>query len=82
MEIKVLSQENGMAEVQINLPGADLTAATGSLNETESSASGDKSDNNKAGLAPAFWIFTVLTILMFLVLLWSGMKRGVFSRRN
>ena len=27
MEIKVLSQENGMAEVQINLPGADLTAA-------------------------------------------------------
>ena len=61
---------------------ADLTAATGSLNETESSASGDKSDNNKAGLAPAFWIFTVLTILMFLVLLWSGMKRGVFSRRN
>ena len=61
---------------------ADLTAATGSLNETESSASGDKSDNKKAGLAPAFWIFTVLTILMFLVLLWSGMKRGVFSRRN
>ncbi len=61
---------------------ATLAAATGTLNETEGSASGDKSDNNKAGLAPAFWIFTVLTILMFLILLWSGMKRGVFSRRN
>jgi hypothetical protein len=61
---------------------ASLAAATGTLNETEGSASGDKSDNNKAGLAPAFWIFTVLTILMFLILLWSGMKRGVFSRRN
>ena len=76
-----------MPGVHIDIAGdmtgnADLTAATGSLNETESSASGDKSDNNKAGLAPAFWIFTVLTILMFLVLLWSGMKRGVFSRRN
>ena len=57
-----------------------LDPAIGTLKESDVTVTG--ADDKKAGLAPAFWIFTVLTILMFLVLLWAGMKRGVFSRRN
>ncbi|MCQ2078886.1 MAG: hypothetical protein MJZ38_02365 [archaeon] len=60
----------------------DLSAQSASVSETSGSVSGGHADNNEKGVSTGFWIVTVLTVLVLLLLIWGGMKRGVFSRRN
>jgi hypothetical protein len=62
----------------------DLTGGpqSGSMSVDSSSASGSGIDNSKAELPMGVWILLVFVVLLFLLSVWGGMKRGVFSRRN
>lgn len=54
----------------------------GKVNVDSASASGTGVDNSSAKLSTGFWILLVFTIILFLLIVWGGLKRGVFARRN
>ncbi len=62
--------------------GKELTPMAAKISSSENSVSGDGADNQAKSLSAGFWILTVITILLLLVAIWGGMKRGVFSRKN
>ncbi len=75
--------------ITVKFSGRDYTAdvalsgpQTGSVSVDSASASGSGIDNTQAGVPTGFWILMVFVILLFLICIWGGMKRGVFSRRN
>ncbi len=75
--------------ITVKFSGGDYTAdvalsgpQTGSVSVDSASASGSGIDNTQAGVPTGFWILMVFVILLFLICIWGGMKRGVFSRRN
>ena len=55
---------------------------SGSVSVDSSSASGSGIDNSESTLPMGFWILLVFAVLLLLISVWGGMKRGVFSRRN
>lgn len=60
----------------------DLTRATAEISSTDGSVSGGNADNSENTVPAGFWILTVFAILILLLTIWGGMKRGVFSRKN
>ncbi|MBO4502288.1 MAG: hypothetical protein J5707_01350, partial [Candidatus Methanomethylophilus sp.] len=73
----------------VKFSGGDYTSdidfagpQTGSMSVDSSSASGSGVENSEATVPFGFWILVVFVVLIFLLSLWGGMKRGVFSRRN
>ena len=60
----------------------DLKAMNAELSSTDHSVTGDGADNSEKSLSTGFWILTVVTVLLLLIAIWGGMKRGVFSRKN
>ena len=62
--------------------GKELTPMAAKISSSDNTVSGDGADNQAKSLSAGFWILTVITILLLLVAIWGGMKRGVFSRKN
>lgn len=77
----------GVPSISLSVTGdytksADLDPSVAKVDGSEHSASGAGSDNKVKALPNGFWILTVVVVLLLLVTIWGGMKRGVFSRKN
>ncbi len=77
----------GVPSISLSITGdysksVDLDPSIAKVDGSEHSASGAGSDNKVKALPNGFWILTVVVILLLLVTIWGGMKRGVFSRKN
>ncbi|MCQ2079878.1 MAG: hypothetical protein MJZ38_07490, partial [archaeon] len=59
----------------IDLASAEISVDAGSV-------TGGNADNSEKEVPTGFWILVVFAVLLILLIIWGGMKRGVFSRRN
>jgi hypothetical protein len=89
MLINKTGEDLAVPALTVKFTGGDYTAdvpitgpQSGSMSVDSSSASGSGIDNSKAELPMGVWILLVFVVLLFLLSVWGGMKRGVFSRRN
>lgn len=63
-----------------NTATGTLAAESAKMSQTASTASGTDVELKAKALSTTFWVLTVLTVLVMLLMFWAGMKRGVFSR--
>lgn len=60
----------------------DVQPQKADLSMTSGSASNGGADAKEAQISNGFWVLAIISVLVLLALVYSGMKRGVFTRRK
>ena len=60
---------------------AALEAQTADLSLDSGSVSDGGASNEGKKISTTFWALFILTVLVLLLIIWTGSKRGVFSRK-
>lgn len=80
---------------EVPVPGANISVQAGDTTKTvaasastvnteviESDATGKDIEGKEKALSGTFWALLVVSVIVLLVMVWGGMRRGVFSRRK
>lgn len=78
--VNTLGDATNAPSVTIN--STELSFQSGSVNTTDGSVSGGDADNSEAGISSTFWALTVIAVIIIFMMVYSGSKRGMFSRRK
>lgn len=73
--------ESNSLAASSNTANGEATASDADVSQTDASVDGESSSNSKKEVSMTFWTLAVLTMILLLLMVWGGMKRGVFSRR-
>jgi len=65
-----------------NVATVQLAPKSGELDVQDQTASGDNVSNQSAGAPVLFIVLAIAAILLLILAIWGGMKRGVFTRKR
>lgn len=82
--VNTLGDATNAASVTVtgDIAETTLTYQTGGISTTDGSVSGGDADNSEAGISSTFWALTVIAVIIIFMMVYSGSKRGMFSRRK
>ena len=77
-----LSSNSGGVLVTGNTARFTLSAQSAEIESTDKSASGDNVYNEKSSIPAMTLVLAVLFVILFILMLWFGIKKGVFVRKR
>ena len=84
--VKIMAQLDEMTtipsiHVVTSVGSEDLSPSTMEIHVDSVSVSGDSAVSQKSGIPMGLWFIFALSIILLILIIWMGSKRGVFSRK-
>lgn len=65
-----------------NTATGEVSSTSADVSKTDASVSGGKAENDEKEISMTFWGICIVIVVLLLLMVWGGMKRGVFTRRK